>query len=71
MARIQADSFKVQSKLFAHGASSRKLKTTTITTPRQARVNHVLSKRIMAIANPIAQSHQVNGCSDGLVMIIF
>ncbi len=68
-ARIQAESFKVQSKLFAHGASSRSVKTTTITTPTHDRVNQVLSKRTMATANPMAQSHQVKGCSDGLFII--
>jgi hypothetical protein len=68
--KIQAESFKVQSKLFAQGASSRSVYTTTITTPTHDRVNQVPSKRTMATANPMAQSHQVKGCSDGLFMII-
>ena len=63
--KIQADNLRVQSKLLAHGASSLSLKTTTITTPTHDNVNQVLSNRTMATANPIAQSHQVNGCSDG------
>jgi hypothetical protein len=71
MAKIQAESFKVQLKLLAQGASSRNAKTITITTPTQESVNHVLSNRTMATANPIAHSHQVNGCSDGLLMFIF
>ena len=69
--KIQADNFKVQLKLLPQGALSRLMKTTTATAPTQLIVNTVLSKRMTAIASPIAHIHQVSGCSDSFFINYF
>lgn len=61
--RIHPATFKVQVKLLPHGALSRITKTTTATAPTQESVRAVLSNRIIAITNPVAHIHHVNGCS--------
>lgn len=69
--KIHADTFRVQLKLFPHGAFSRLIKTTTATAPTQPIVNTVLSNRMTAIAKPIAHIHQVSGCSDSFLICYF
>ena len=61
--KIQTATLMVQVKLLPHGAFSRNVKTTTATTATHDTVKMVLSKRITAITNPIAQIHHVSGCS--------
>ena len=67
--RIQAANFKVQLKLFPHGASSRFSTTTTETAPTQHIVKMVESKRMTAMVKLIAQIHQVSGCNDSFFMV--